>query len=60
MTKDSDGRSVYLLTYSVRGVGLVNYDVQYAYSYSPLGPYTMKLSRLLRPIEKVTETHRLL
>ena len=40
MTKDSDGRTVYLLTYSVRGVGLVNYDVQYAYSYSPLGPYT--------------------
>lgn len=39
-TKDKDGNRVYLLTYSVRGVGAFDYDVQFAYSDSPLGPYT--------------------
>lgn len=40
MTKDRDGKTVYILTYSVRGVGSYDYDVHFAYSYSPLGPYT--------------------
>jgi hypothetical protein len=39
-TKDRAGRTVYLLAYSVRGVGSYDYDVHFAYSYSPLGPYT--------------------
>ncbi len=40
MTKDKEGKTVYLLTYSVRGVGAYDYDVHFAYSYSPLGPFT--------------------
>ena len=39
-TKDKEGNTVYVLSYSVLGVGNYAYDVHYAYSYSPLGPYT--------------------
>lgn len=35
-TKDKDGRTVYLLTYSPYGVGSPSYDVRFAYSYNPL------------------------
>lgn len=38
-TKDRDGKTVYLLTYSPYGVGSANYDVRYAYSSNPLGGY---------------------
>lgn len=38
-TEDSDGKTVYLLAYSPRGVGAYQYDVKFAYSYSPLGEF---------------------
>lgn len=38
-TKNADGETVYLLTYSPYGVGTSSYDVRYAYSKNPLGPY---------------------
>lgn len=38
-TKDQNGDTVYILTYSPRGVGAASYDVKWAYSRNPLGPY---------------------
>ena len=40
VTKDKDGKKVYLVTYSPRGVGSGDYDVKWAYGYSPFGPFT--------------------
>lgn len=36
ISKDKDGKKVYILTYSPRGVGPTDYDVKFAYSYDPL------------------------
>lgn len=38
-TKDKDGKTVYLLTYSPISVSNPNYDVKFAYSYNPLGGF---------------------
>ncbi len=38
-TTDKDGNKVYLVTYSPRGVGSGDYDVKWAYGYSPFGPF---------------------
>ncbi len=38
-TTDKDGKTVYILTYAVRGVDNYYYDVQMAYSYDPLGGF---------------------
>lgn len=38
-TKDKEGETVYIMTYSVRGVENYYYDVKMAYSYDPLGGY---------------------
>lgn len=35
-TKDSQGRTVYILTYAPLGVGAARYDLKWAYSYNPL------------------------
>ena len=35
-TKDKDGKTVYLLAFSPRGVGDYNYNVKFAYSHNPL------------------------
>ena len=41
MTKDKDGKTVYIMAYSPLGVDRVegDYDMKAAYSYSPLGPF---------------------
>lgn len=44
-SRDKDGKTVYILTYSPRGVGNYQYDVKFAYSYSPLGNF-------IKPTEK--------
>ncbi len=38
-TKDKNGKTVYLLTYTPQGVQAPHYDVKWAYSYSPMGPF---------------------
>ena len=38
-SKDKNGRTVYLLTYTPTGVQSPKYDVCWAYSYEPLGQY---------------------
>lgn len=41
MTKDKDGKTVYVMSYAPLGVDRVegDYDMKAAYSYSPLGPF---------------------
>jgi len=41
MTKDKDGKRVYIMSYAPLGVDRVqgDYDMKAAYSYSPLGPF---------------------
>ena len=35
ISKDKEGKKVYILAYSPRGVGPTDYDVKFAYSYNP-------------------------
>lgn len=44
-TKDSQGRTVYLLTYAPLGVGAARYDVMWTYSYNPLKGFTKPKGR---------------
>ncbi|MDD6994975.1 MAG: hypothetical protein SPH68_01175 [Candidatus Borkfalkiaceae bacterium] len=44
-SRDSQGRKVYLLTFCPTGVQAPDYDVCWAYSYDPLGPYTKPKNR---------------
>lgn len=41
MTKDKDGKTVYVMSYAPIGVDIVSgtYDMKAAYAYSPLGPF---------------------
>lgn len=39
-SKDKNGKTKYIITYSPKGVGWYDYDVVWAYADSPLGPYS--------------------